>query len=40
MAIHSNGQTIFVFAYIEGFTLGACEKVDEVARGSSVMGLF
>ena len=34
MAIHSSGQIIFSLAYIEGITLGAGEKVDEVAGGA------
>ena len=38
MAIHSNGQTIFSFTHIKDITLGADEKVDEVAGGASGMG--
>ena len=34
VAIHSSGQTIFGFTHIEGITLGADEKVDEVAGGA------
>ena len=39
MPIHSNGQTIFSLAHIEGITPGAGEDVDEVARGASGMGV-
>ena len=39
MAIHSSGQIIFRFTYIEGITLGADEKVDEVAGVASGMGI-
>ena len=35
VAIHSSGQTVFSFPYIEGITLGAGEEVDEVAEGAS-----
>ena len=38
MTIHSNGQTVFGFSYIEGITLGADEELDEVAGGGSGMG--
>ena len=37
MAIHSSGQTVFSFPYIEGIKLGAGEEVDEVAGGASGM---
>ena len=30
---HSSGETIFSFTHIEGITLGAGEKTDEVAGG-------
>ena len=39
MAIHSSGQTIFSLAHIEVITLGAGEKVDEVAGGASGMSV-
>ena len=39
MAIHSSGQTISSLANIEGITLGAGEEVDEVAGGTSGMGV-
>ena len=38
MAIHSSGQTVFNLSQIEGITLGASEKVDEVAGEASGMG--
>ena len=31
MAIHSSGQIIFRFTYIEGIILDAGEEVDEIA---------
>ena len=33
MAIHSSGQPAFNLSHIDGITLGAGEKVDEVAGG-------
>ena len=39
MAIHSSGQTVFSFPYIEGITLGAGEEVDEVAGGAGGMSV-
>ena len=39
MAIHSSGETVFSPTHIEGITLGADEEVDEVAEGSSGMGV-
>ena len=39
MAIHSSGQTVFSFPYIEGITLGAGEEVDEVVGGASGIGV-
>ena len=37
MSIHSSEQTVFRLLHIEGITLGAGEKVDEVAGGTSSM---
>ena len=39
MAIHSSGQTVFGFTYIEAITLNSGEDVDEVAVESSGMGV-
>jgi hypothetical protein len=39
VAIHSSGQTVSSFSHIEGITLSADEKVDEVAGGASGMGV-
>ena len=39
VAIHSSGQTIFRLMHIEGITLGAGEEVDDVAGGTSGMGV-
>ena len=39
MVIHSSEQTVFSLTPIEGITLGAGEKVDEVAGGASGMGV-
>ena len=39
MAIHFSGQTVFSFSHIQGITLDAGEKVDEVAGGASGMGV-
>ena len=38
MASHFNGWTVFSVSHIVGITLGAGEKVDEVAGGTSDMG--
>ena len=37
MAIHSSGQTIFSFSYMEGNTLAMDEGVNEVAREENSM---
>ena len=37
MDIHSNGQSIFILAHIEGITLDADEDVDEVTGEASGM---
>jgi hypothetical protein len=37
VVIHSNGWTVFSLSHIEGFTLGAGEKVDEVTGEASAM---
>ena len=39
VAIHFSGQTIFSFSNIEDITLGAGEEVEEVAGGTSGMGV-
>jgi hypothetical protein len=39
LAIDSRGQTVFSFSHIEGISLGAGEKVDEIAGGASGMGV-
>jgi hypothetical protein len=39
VAFHSSGQTTFNCNHIEGITLGAGEKVVEVAGGASGMGV-
>ena len=39
VVIHSSGQTILGLFHIAGFTLGAGEEIDEVAGGTSGMGV-
>ena len=40
MTIHSSGQTtVFGSSHIEGNTLGASEEVNEIAGGTSGMGV-
>ena len=39
MTIHSSGQTISNFPYIEGITPGISEKISEVVRRAVVMGM-
>ena len=39
MTVHSRAQTLFGFSNIEGITLGAGEKVDEVTGGVSGLGV-
>ena len=39
MAIHSSGQTLFSLTHIEGITLSAGKKTEEVAGGASGMGV-
>ena len=37
MTVHSSGQTIFSFSYIERIILDASEEIDQIAGGANGM---